>query len=376
MLVDETSCEPHGKGATPQSGSAGATYAPDTLERQPQCIDFLPRRLWLHPLLWASSLLIVAGLVLLHNWQTARTDGPWEIFQLGHPASLANWLSAIGLVGIGVLAINIFSLRRFRKSDYHTRYRWWIWIGVTALVSSLAVATGVHQVVARTLATTIAWSLPGEHQLFWLIPVGCIYTCLAIRLGFEFRHCRLAMSGLVTAWLVICVKGMLLFGYQLGMPGSWQLVLRGGSTPAMVALLGCVFLWYARHVLLDIEGLLPARETKKKTQKQAPALSGSGESASPQATTVRPKGRSDLEPDVSHRAAELVEESSYMEEDSEANVTTRRRSKDSRKRRADVPNDRAEEELPEHRTREQQRKISKAERKKRRKLKAKERHAA
>ncbi|MEC8337461.1 MAG: hypothetical protein VXZ84_04905 [Planctomycetota bacterium] len=375
MLVDETSCEPHSKGATPRSGSARATYAPDTLERQPQCIDFLPRRLWLHPLLWASSLLIVAGLVVLHHWQAPRTDGPWEIFQLEHPSSLATWLSAIGLVGIGVLAINIFSLRRFRKSDYHTRYRWWIWIGVTALVSSLAVATGVHQVVARTLATTTAWNLPGGHQLFWLIPVGCLYTCLAIRLGFEFRHCRIAMGGLVTAWLAICVKGLLLFGFQLGMPGSWQLVLRDGSTPGMVALLGCVFLWYARHVLLDIEGRLPVQRAKKKTKKDATASSSSVTPS--HATTAQPKGRSDLEPDVSHRAAELVEESVYTPEESEDEEPTRRRSKDARKRNGGTRGQAAdEEEIFEHRTREQQRKISKAERKRRRKLKAKERHAA
>ena len=375
MLVDETPCETQGTGATPQGGPPSASYAPDTLKRQPQCIDFLPRRLWLHPLLWASSLLIVAGLVMLHHWQVPRTDGPWDIFQLEHPSSLATWLSVIGLVGIGVLAINIFSLRRFRKSDYHTRYRWWIWVSATALVSSLAVATGGHQVIARALATTTEWNLPGGDQLFWLIPAGCIYTCLAIRLGFEFRYCRIAMCGLITAWLFICVKGLLLFGYGLGMPDSWQMILRDGSTPAMVALLGCGFLWYARHVLLDIEGRLPVRAAKKKKNQRASASSGSGSPS--QATTARPRGRSDLEPDVGHRAAELVEESAYTTEESDDVDTSRRRSKDGRKRNAGIRNQAAEEEdMPEHRTREQQRKISKAERKRLRKLKAKERHAA
>ena len=220
-----------------------------------------------------------------------------------------------------------------------------------------------------------AWDLPGGHQLFWLIPVGCVYTCLAIRLGFEFRHCRIAMGGLITAWLVICVKGLLLFGYQLGIPNSLHLVLRDGSTPAMVALLGCVFLWYARHVLLDIEGRLPMRTEKKKTIKGATESSRSV--TPPQPTTAQPKGRSDLEPNIGHRAAELVEESVYTSEESEDEEPTRRRSKDARKRNAETRGQAVErEEMLEHRTREQQRKISKAERKRRRKLKAKERHAA
>jgi hypothetical protein len=52
------------------------------------------------------------------------------------------------------------------------------------------------------------------------------------------------------------------------------------------------------------------------------------------------------------------------------------RTKDSHKRCSNAQNDSVREEISEHRTHEQQRKFSKAERKKLRKLKAKERHAA
>ena len=119
----------------------------------------------------------------------------------------------------------------------------------------------------------------------------------------------------------------------------------------------------------------PLAGAKKKTKKDATASSSSVTPS--QATTAQPKGRSDLEPDVSHRAAELVEESVYTPEESQDEEPTRRRSKDARKRNGGTRGQAAdEEEIFEHRTREQQRKISKAERKRRRKLKAKERHAA
>ena len=138
MLVDESPCEIPGNGASPRAASENASYASDTLLRQPQCIAFLPRRLWVHPLLWLSAALILVGFVLLHQWQVDRLDGPWDIFQLQHPASLANWFCVVGFIGIAVLALNIFSLRRYRKSDYHSRYRWWIWVSVTSIFSSLA----------------------------------------------------------------------------------------------------------------------------------------------------------------------------------------------------------------------------------------------
>ena len=375
MLVDESPCETPGNGVSRWAASENASYASDTLLRQPQCIAFLPRRLWVHPLLWLSASLVLVGLVLLHHWQVDRLDGPWDIFQVQHPASLATWLSVVGLIGIALLTLNIFSLRRYRKSDYHSRYRWWIWVSATAMFSSLAVATTGHQVAARAVAATTEWSLPFGDHLFWLVPAGCIYTFLAIRLVLEFRHCRLATLGIVVAWLVFCLRSVMLLDFEFGVPESWQASIAGGSTLGIVALVGCGFLWYARHVLLDIEGRLPVRTEKNGNKKRA-AASLAAKTKKESEASVKPKGRSDLEPDVSHRAAELVDESVYDTGESEEDISTGRKPKDSRKRRSINRNDAEHEEIPEHRSREQQRKISKAERKKLRKLKAKERHAA
>ena len=91
---------------------------------------------------------------------------------------------------------------------------------------------------------------------------------------------------------------------------------------------------------------------------------------------ARPRGRSDLEPDTSRRVAELVDEAGYEAAESEEASLATHRTKDSHKRCSNAQNDSVGEEISEHRTREQQRKFSKAERKKLRKLKAKERHAA
>ena len=56
------------------------------------------------------------GLVSLHHWQVGRNDGPWDLFQLQHPASLANWFAVVGLIAIAVLALNIFLCGGFVKA--------------------------------------------------------------------------------------------------------------------------------------------------------------------------------------------------------------------------------------------------------------------
>jgi hypothetical protein len=166
----------------------------------------------------------------------------------------------------------------------------------------------------------------------------------------------------------------MLLGYDFGLPVSWQVSIEGGSTLGMVALIGCGFLWYARYVLLDVEGRLPVRAKRKKVIKASNASNPAVEKNDEK--PARPRGRSDLEPATSRRVAELVDEAGYeAAEPEEASLATHR-TKDSHKRCSNAQNDSVGEEISEHRTHEQQRKFSKAERKKLRKLKAKERHAA
>ena len=186
--------------------------------------------MWVHPLLWFVSLCGVIGLIALDQWQQTRTDGPWEIFQLQHPASLATWSAAIGLLVVAVLSLNIFSLRRHRKSDYHTRYRWWIWVSATAMLSSVAVVTGWPEVASRAVAAVSEWNLPWGNQLIWLVPVGLLYTFLALRLVLEFRGCRLAIFAVGIAWLGFGFHSGMRLGFDPGISAASRGTLEGAPS--------------------------------------------------------------------------------------------------------------------------------------------------
>ncbi|MEE2781528.1 MAG: hypothetical protein VX431_04925 [Planctomycetota bacterium] len=368
MLVEESPHEaPQKKKAR---GGAATEYAADTMGQQPQCIDFLPRRGWLHLALWFVTGLGVAGLVMLDRWQQARSDGPWEIFQLQHPASLATWCVTVGLLLVAVLSLSIFSLRRHRQSDYHTRYRWWIWVSATALFSSVAALTGWQEVAARATASLSGWNIPGGHQLFWLAPVGLLYSFLALRLILELRGCRLAMLAVVASWSAFCFRSVMILDFDFGVFQAWKGTLEGACVVSMVALLCCGLLWYARYVLLDVEGRLPVREPKRKA-----TISEDGSTAK-SSRHPTPRGPSDLEPETRRRAAELIDESDYDSDDPDTELPAKRKRQESRKQATNADIEMESAEMPEHRQHQQQKKLSKAERKKLRRLKAKQRHAA
>jgi hypothetical protein len=384
MLVDDTTSEGNGrpgKAVSRKATGQPSGYSDGTLEKQIRIVDLVPQRAWIHPLLFLLLSLGVSGLIGLHRWQQAQTELGLGIFDLQEAGSLAVWFNSLGLLAIAAISLIAFSLRRWRKSDYHTRYRLWLWIAVAAILSSAAVSTAWHLAAARSLAELTGWTLPGGMVLFWLLPAGLCYSLLAVRLLLEFRGCRLASAALWISFGGYCFLVASILGVELGIPESLRMTVVGGCRLAIVAILLSGLLWYTRYVLLDVQGLLPMRSSAKKRAPKRGRRSGqetekksrsrSGGQSQPQSTP--PRGRSDLEPNTGRRAAELVSEMQLDEEDLE---TGNRRAKAQRKTRTRQSAETDDCDLQDTSSGGQRRKLSKAERKRLRKLKAKERRAA
>ena len=381
MLVDDTSnegCKKKSAARSRKVPGSGTRYADGTIERQLRIVDLVPQNAWIHPLLFFISLLGIAGLLGLHHWQQSRAATPLAIFDLQQRTSLAAWVAALGLLLVAVLALITFSLRRWRKSDYHTRYRVWLWIAVAAVFTSAAVTTSWPHAMARGLATLTEWSLPGGTTLFWLIPAGLCYSILAIRLLLEVRGCRLASVALWSAIGSYCFLVAFSFGVDLGLSESTAVLVTGGCQLGIVAVLFGGLLWYARQVLLDAQGLLQTRQKSKKSSARKLPQQNSGTSSQPGTSKSQEKraplqGPTDLDPDTPRRAAELVSESEFDAEDSSRET---RRSKAQRKVRVRGAAESEYYEDEDKSSGRQRRKLSKAERKRMRKQKARERHAA
>ena len=375
MLVDDTSHEGAGRQRLSKACKeldARPRYEEATIEKQIRISDLVPQRGWIHPLLFFTLTLGVAGLLGLHHWQQLHPGTGLEIFDLAQPTSLAVWITSLGLLAVATLSLVIFSLRRWRKSDYHTRYRVWLWISMGAVLSSAAIATSWQNAVAQGLATMTGWSLPAGTLLFWLIPTGLCYSILAIRLLLEVRGCKMASIALWTAMVMYCLLVASAIGVHAGLPDSTIVMAVGGCQLGMVAILFSGLLWYAHHVLLDIEGLLQIREKTRQSKKATGKRRGVNGDATKK--SAPPQGLTDLEPTTPERAAEVVCETEF--EDEELKNQTKR-SKIRRKTRSErMAQSDSDEEKEAESSRRKQHKLSKSERKRLRKQKARERHAA
>ena len=110
------------------------------------------------------------------------------------------------------------------------------------------------------------------------------------------------------------------------------------------------------------------RQSKKATGKRRGV-----ESDAPEKTAI-PQGLTDLEPTAPQRAAELVRETEFEDEQLEHQTKrskVRRKSRSEHMAQSDIDEEKAAES-----SRRQQRKLSKSERKRLRKQKSRERHAA
>jgi hypothetical protein len=264
------------------------------------------------------------------------------------------------------MSLLIYSIRRHKLDDYRGRYRWWL-VGAAAwFVMSVDATCGIHQLFAATMIHLTGYTGPGGGVLWWLGLSGVVLCGLSVRIAWEMRVCRPAVSAYLSA------LGFWTIGLAIQMSGV-NLGSLGNVLPAEIArLLGHLSLLlglsiYARHVILHAQGLLPARKRKAAKEKPAreaktaaTANANSAATASPIQSPVPAKTKTDLHPHISlspTRPARVEDEDTESDEESSSRETDSGRGGNDN---TDSDDDG------------QNRKLSKAERKRLRKLKAQE----
>ncbi|REK46065.1 MAG: hypothetical protein DWQ46_07385 [Planctomycetota bacterium] len=365
----------------------GASYAPEaSLERQPRLSAVVPRRLLTHLVVFALGGGAIFGLLSLYAcmqpWQSGAATGS-EVFDLTSGGSLTRWFASVLLLASSAASLIVLSLRRHKLNDYQGRYRVWAYAAIGTLLMSAAATAPYHLVAASALAEWTAWELPGGVATFWMAPALLILGGLAVRLLVDMRDSVLACFALFMA--LLAYGGAI--GMQLG--GAEALVVGTAAAIERVQLtIGCQLaghlllltsiLLFARHVLRDIQGLVARKSDKASIADDADAGEQEDESTGEgvhgaHASPPAPKMRTDLESESAgarskrrREAAERVQEE-YEDRDS------RRKNRKIRPRGAELAE--LERELEAESDGAPQ-KLSKAQRKKLRKLKARQREAA
>jgi hypothetical protein len=271
LLADE-SCGLAGATGSPAASAAGGLLgtrkSPNYgdaafMDEQLRLTDLIPRRLTTFALLLFAALAVVAGLEALYAWSCTpalsqlTTDGKVAAFDLDGEGSLAVWFSSVTLMLAGLVAVLVYTIRRHKTDDYRGYYRVWLWAGLCWLVMGVDEASSLHEGFMGVMTYVTGTPVYGDGSIWWVVPYFFLLGAVGTRLLVDMRHCRLSSAALLTT------AGC----YALAVATQ---VFGGGLTRAVMLeegaeMVGNVFLLlamglHARYVILDAEGLLPARE--------------------------------------------------------------------------------------------------------------------
>ena len=238
-----------------------AAFMDETL----RLIDLVPRRLITLGLLLLAGLAVVAGLEALYAWTSTpslnqiTTDGSVAAFDLDGEGSLAVWFSSAILMLAALVAVLVYTIRRHKTDDYRGYYRVWLWAAACWLVMSIDETASLHEGFMGMMAHVTGTKIYGDGSIWWVVPYFFLLGAVGSRLLVDMRTCRLSSAALLTT--AACYA--LAVATQVAGDGLTRAVMleEGAEMVGNVFLLLAMGL-HARYVILDAEGLLPARQPK------------------------------------------------------------------------------------------------------------------
>ncbi|MCA9157635.1 MAG: hypothetical protein KDA51_13935 [Planctomycetales bacterium] len=131
-------------------------------------VQLIPVRRRSYAVVCLISLLIPGFLLAMHYWIHVTGQLPWwrhplaVALDVGHPHSIAAWLSSqLWLLCLAATVLT-FQLRRHKLDDYNGEYRLWFWLVLTCLVASVDATTSITKLFAQALdrwtQVNIGWS--------------------------------------------------------------------------------------------------------------------------------------------------------------------------------------------------------------------------
>ncbi|HUY93338.1 MAG TPA: hypothetical protein VMV10_31720 [Pirellulales bacterium] len=234
------------------------------LDEQPRITDLIPRRYGVLALLFLAGVTAVAGLEALYAFlpelASKTADGTLAAFDLEAEGSLAAWFSSSTLSLAAAVAVVTYSIRRHKADDYHGRYRIWLWAAACWLVMSMDEGGSLHEAFRELMSGATGRRGYGDGSIWWIGLYSFALGAVGTRLALEMRDCRSSTASLFVA--AGCYAAAVLAKLDLIFPGAGALrvmVEEGAEMAGDLCLLFAMTL-HARYVILDAQGLLPAKQ--------------------------------------------------------------------------------------------------------------------
>jgi hypothetical protein len=259
----------------------GATQRPYTdaalVEHQARVTDLIPKRPWTLLVLILSSLLAVTFVQALyaHRHWGAKLVGEHNLSALDPTTrgSLSAWLSS-ALLGLAAVAcVSVFSIRRHRIDDYKGRYRLWLSLAVVCLLASIDATTDLHAVARHALEVVASryagGTSLGEYTRFWWVAFNLVMVVvISGRMSIEMRRSVGASAWVVAAAASYTMVGALELDYVSASSPFTLILMQSSAKMAGDAALLFAIGTYARYVFLDSQGILAQRRAEREARRR------------------------------------------------------------------------------------------------------------
>jgi len=240
------------------------------LEQQLRLLDLIPKRKVVLAGLLSAGAGVIAGLEFAYSWMAQRAaDGAEIVAALNIAAGgLAGWFSWLLLLAAVVAAILIYSVRRHRVDDYQGRYRVWVWAAAGCFLLATDRAAGLREAFRDLMTAATGTPLLGNGDLWWVVAYAIGFGAIGSRVLLDARSsitAVAAISGGVVAHGLAVVQHL---GWRPFAGAAESVMSRVGCEMSGNLLLLFGFAVFARHVVLDAEGLLPRRDKKHRKEKE------------------------------------------------------------------------------------------------------------
>jgi hypothetical protein len=245
------------------------------VENHPQVTDFVPRRYSTIALVGLFGAAATAMTAALHYFAlpiaVSRGMNSSAAFDLSARGNLTEWLAAVVLFMASGFCILTYSIRRHRIDDYRGRYRIWLGASLACLVLSANSVTGLHGVLSDVLIRATGWSALRDGAVWWMALAGLPLAWVYVRVLLDIRECRIAAALLAGAAVCYGVSVASFLGYSPAVETQIQPIIIAAPLLLGLWLLFTAIVANARFVVLDAQGLVAVRRPTKAKRTESTA---------------------------------------------------------------------------------------------------------
>lgn len=304
-----------------RSDAIAKAYANAALDdTETRVADLIPTRPLALAVVFLLGLTVVVGVQSLftqqHAWAETLGHDSLSALDVSAGGSVAAWLSSTLLGMAAVMATLVYVIRRHKVDDYRGRYRLWLWMAGLLLLASVDATAGLHNAVRAVAVHLSGTRLLGDGSAWWMIAAAIPTLTIGLQGIFDMRRTRWAVATLLAAVACYAASASLIIAAPIA-----DAVL-AAMAQSFASMMGHLLLFFslalfARHVLLDARGLLPPpKAKKKKPRKKVAPPDASDDSSSKNKSSKNVRIDAAHESSTKRRRTDLDAETEPAESDS------------------------------------------------------------